>query len=110
MRKIKILFVLPCLLSFCEGRIVPIVDEKFDVCTPPNESAEKLDYSGMELIAEDDYNVYLNGTLRVLNDMNGPIKTIFYTEKFDRGQWHKFGLLKKMDDWCPKMMDPLESW
>lgn len=91
-------------------KMVPIIDENYEICTEPEESANKFDYSELEIIVEEDTAVFLNGKWKFKNEVKSPWMAIVSLEKFDRGQWNVKGMYKKIEDFCQELDNPLMPW
>lgn len=86
------------------------VDEGIETCVEPEKKANYLDWSRLELIAPNDIDVFLNGSLKFLKPVKDSFMMYFYSEKFDRGQWTSALLTKKIKDFCTVMHNPTEIW
>lgn len=101
------LAVVLCVVS---GKIAPVIYEGLEMCVPPEERANKFDYSELEFITESDTVVYLNGSWTFLEEVSSPWKSVLLTERFVRGQWVLETFQKKIDDFCAVIQDPLAPW
>lgn len=110
MNWIKLIVVLGVMTASGLSKLVPIIDELYEICVEPEESAEIFDFSGLQIIVEDDTHVYLNGTLRLKNEIKAPWEAIVSLEKFDRDQWNIQGMYKKIPDFCLEIQNPLMPW
>jgi hypothetical protein len=84
--------------------------EKFEICVDTEELAGVLDFSEFQIIAESDTDVYLNGSLNFVKEVEAPWKAKIFTEKFDRNEWHIKALDKKISDFCESIRDEKEPW
>jgi hypothetical protein len=110
MPKKQVLVFLTLMAAFGEAKIVPFITEGYEMCAEPNERAEKLDYSGLEIIAESDEDVFLNGNLTVLKEIKSPWKALFFLERFHRGKWNMEMIKKSVPDFCATIQSPKEAW
>lgn len=104
------LFLCSFLFCFVVGKMEIIIDEKIDNCTKPYEIAEVWDFSNFELIAESDTEVYANGSVKFLKDVDGRWAANIFAEKFYRGQWNIYAFDKKVPDFCASKHNPAELW
>lgn len=91
-------------------KVIPIIYEDHELCVEPENNAGKFDWSNMEIIAESDTAVFLNGSLHILKKVDSPWKSTVFTERFLRGKWNVEALHKKIPDFCAVLQDPLTSW
>jgi hypothetical protein len=92
-------------------KIVPIIDEKFENCATAEEDAEALDRSNIEIIAESDTEVYINGSLKFLRQVGQLLPFRMYAEKLQRdGQWLVESFNIKRPDFCDALHNPTEVW
>lgn len=93
----------------CVSEIVVLPYDNLERITDPKNDPEWLDCSNLEVVMESDYDVFLNGTIKVLKDIKHvPVK--LYAEKYDRGQWHVALYNKKLRNFCTKFHSSLELW
>jgi hypothetical protein len=113
----NVLQVLVCALTFLVSpssslfrKVVPILSEEYENCASPEEDYRLTDFSEYELIAVNDYEVFINGSVKVLKDIDGPVPLHVYAERFERGQWNVMYYDTKRTDFCKSMKDPTEVW
>lgn len=110
MFRTSVLITLVLLAGFCRGKIVPYITEGYEMCAEPDMRASKLDYSGLEIIAESDDEVYLNGNITVLKEIKSPWKALFFLERFHRGKWNMEMIKKSVPDFCATIQSKKEAW
>jgi len=98
------------LLSLANAKVIPIIYEDFELCVSPENRSTMTDFSNLEVIAETDTKVSLNGTWTFVKDTNGPWKVHVFGEIFDRNEWHMYVFNKKFDDFCKEMHHSWEPW
>lgn len=91
-------------------KIVPIISEKFENCAEPAFDYRVVDTSNYELIAVNDLEVYINGSIKILKDVVGPTPFHIFAERFERGQWVVMYYDTKRADFCRAMKNPTEIW
>ncbi|XP_055611663.1 uncharacterized protein LOC129758224 [Uranotaenia lowii] len=69
-----------------------------------------MDFSGMEIIREEDGTIIADGKVKVLKDFNVPMKIYYYTKKLERGAWNRGLLSRLVPDFCATMNNPVEPW
>jgi len=106
----KQLFITLLLFSLAHAKVVVILYEELEICVPPEERAHRFDLSGLELIAESDTQVYLNGSWKFVRDVNGPWESHFYGERYDRNEWSLYVINRHIPDICAVMQNPTEIW
>lgn len=87
-----------------------IIDEKIETCVVSKEAAGVMDVSQMELVAETDTKLVLNGTITFLKAVQSPWPTHSFAEKYERGKWNLFAYDKKLPDFCALIHRPNEIW
>lgn len=92
------------------AKLIPIVYEDIEFCAKEGEDAKMFDYSHLEIFAESDTKVYLNGSWIVLKEIKSPWKVTFFAEKYIRSQWNMEMFNKKIPDFCKVIQSPLELW
>lgn len=92
------------------AKVVPIIYEDYELCVEPEKRAGKFDFSELEIYAESDTNVVLNGTWTFLKEVKSPWTSIVYTERFDRGQWNTELMHSKIPDFCADIQNPTKPW
>lgn len=110
MLKFIFLFLLTILLVSFEAKIVMIVNEEYEKCMKPEQEAGKFDFSKFEIVATSETEVAYNGTAKVLKRIASPWRLKVFSEKYTRGSWQQTGMLRDMEDFCPKFGSPLEVW
>lgn len=103
-------FIVMFLAGFCHPKIIPIIREGFELCAEPENRAGKLDYSNLEIIAESDEDVFLNGSILFLKEIKAPWKALFFLEKFHRDKWNMEMIKKSVPDFCATIQKPSEPW
>ena len=92
-------------------KVIPIIYEDFEMCVDdPAEVAGKLDFSELEVFAESDTKVYLNGSMNFLKEVKKPWSWVVFTERFSRNQWNVDSFYRKIPDFCKSILNPLEPW
>ena len=69
------------------------------------------DFSGLEVIPENDTHTFINGTWKFLKRIESPWPMHVYTEHYIRGEW----LVQAFDsfhykDFCQSIKNPAEPW
>lgn len=108
--KIVLGFVLITIVKLCSSKIVVTIYEDYEVCVEPEESAGKFDFSELEIFAESDTKVFLNGSWNFLKEVKSPWPSTIFTERYDRGQWNIELVSKKIPDFCEVIQNPNEPW
>lgn len=103
MGSFKVITVTFLLVIYGHSRIVPIIDDKLEICVEPEKRASKMDLTNFKLVIEEDTKVFLNGSLTMINELKSPWKAEFFLERFDRGQWNIQGMYKKFPDLCEEL-------
>jgi hypothetical protein len=91
-------------------KIVPIISEQYENCATPEEDFEAFDLSEYELIAINDYEVFINGSIKALKDIKGTLPTHIFAERFERSQWIVMYYDTKRPSLCKSLKDPVEIW
>lgn len=107
---LKNLLLLSIFVQFSVSKILIIIYEDYEVCVEPEQHAGKLDFSELEIFAESDTKVYLNGSLIFMQDIDAPWRWYVFTERFDRDKWHIDTFTKRIPDFCKSIQNPLEPW
>lgn len=110
MLTIKKLLAVLSIISVCSAKVVPIFYEDYEFCVTPEENAGKFDFSQMEILAETDTEVYLNGSWNFVKEVKSPWKAKFFLERHDRGEWNVDAIYKDMNDLCESIQGPSEPW
>lgn len=97
-------------VNSCGAKIVPIVYEDFEECVETEEKAGKFDYSEMEIIAESDYHVCLNGTLVILDEVKSPWKVTLFAERLRGNKWVVDSIHRRVPDFCTSIQSITEPW
>lgn len=92
------------------SKIVPIIGEEVENCASPEEDVKLFDLSEYELIALSDYEVFLNGSIKILKNVESPVPLRIYAERFDRNQWNVMYYDTKRLDFCTSLRNPTEIW
>lgn len=74
------------------------------------EKANIVDYSKIDLIPFNDTDVFINGSLTFVRDVNAPFKINVYTEQYIQGQWLLQAFNRTFDDFCFSMKNPGEPF
>lgn len=98
------------LFVLASAKVYPIVEDRLELCTKPEERAGKLDYSGLEIVLLSHEEAFLNGTIKFLKQVKSPWKSGVFLERFDRGKWNIEAINKKNADFCVSMRNPLEPF
>jgi hypothetical protein len=91
-------------------KIVPIISEEYENCARPEEDYGAIDFSSYELIALNDYEVFVNGSVKMLKDIKGILPIHIFAERFERGQWVVMYYDTKRPNFCKSLKDPVEIW
>lgn len=111
MRNALIFALVNLIAPLISGKIVPMAhDEKFENCAKPEEEANVYSVRDLEIVFESDTEIFMNGTVRFLKDIESPWMERHFLEQFDRGQWHVGIMNTPLKDWCPRISNPLEPW
>lgn len=110
MLALKAIFIISILTTSGLAKMVPIIDDKLEICVEPEDNAGKIDYSNLEIYIESDTKVFLNGSLRYKKEIKSPWTAIVFLERFDRGQWNTEAMYKKIPDFCKEIQNPLMPW
>lgn len=107
--------IILCILSmflpiFSARKIVPIIMEEFENCADPDEDYKLADFSNYELIAINDYEVFINGSIKLLRDLVSPMPVHIFAERYERGEWCVMYYDTKRSDFCSAMKNPSEIW
>jgi hypothetical protein len=102
-------FLIPPSLSLFR-KVVPILSEEYENCATPEEDYGVADFSEYELIAVNDYEVFINGSVKILRDIESPLPVHVFAERFERGQWIVMYYDTKRADFCKSMKDSSEIW
>lgn len=99
------------ILPLVSGKVQFLVngDEATD-CTKPEESPHVYDFRDLEIVHTSDTEMFVNGSIRFLKDIDSPWQERHYTEKFDRGQWNLALVNTQFQDFCPRIKSPTEAW
>lgn len=97
-------------LKYCSSKVIPIIYEEYEECVKPEEKAGKFDFSELEIIAESDTHVYMNGSWNFIEEVKSPWTAIIFMERYERSQWILEALYKKVPDFCKSIQDPEETW
>lgn len=92
------------------GKIIPIIDENYENCASPDEDYKGFDFDDYDLIALNDYDVFLNGTVKILKPVVSQIPAHITAERFERGKWIVTYLDTKRPDICASLKNPMEVW
>lgn len=92
------------------AKVYPIVEDRLELCTKPEDRAGKLDYSGLEIVLLSHEEAFLNGTLKFLKQVKSPWKSGVFVERFHRGKWNIEAFNKKNEDFCVSLRNPLEPF
>lgn len=87
-----------------------IIYEEIEICGEKEERAGVFEFSELEIFAESDEHVYLNGTWKFLKEIKSPWKSHVFTERKIRGKWSTEILNKKIPDFCEVIQRPTEPW
>jgi hypothetical protein len=98
------------LIVYCNAKLIPIVYEDFEMCTKEGEDAGKFDFSQLEILAESDTSVYLNGSWKFAKEVKSPWTAIIFAEKYIKSEWVVERLSKKIPDFCEVIQGPNEPW
>lgn len=109
-RSMMLVAVVQLLINFSNCKVVTMFDEAIKDCTTPETKAGVYDFTGMDVIAQDDTHAFLNGTWKFLKDVKSPWVYVIYTERFERGQWNVYAFNKRVSDFCKVIHSPTESW
>lgn len=101
---ILLLFVMAPIIK---GKIVLFLDEKVEICSEPGNEANLFNYENLEVLILSDTEIFLNGSIKVLRDIESPWKGLFTAEKNIRNQWN-IQCEKKYPDLCESIHDPAE--
>lgn len=107
MKSLKVLLLTSVVIS--NAKVIPIIYEDFEICTEEGESAGKFDFTELEIFAESDTDVYLNGTWSFLKEVKSPWTTVIFAEKYIKSQWN-VELQKKIPDFCEVIQSATEPW
>lgn len=111
MGKLELLFViLTILVALSSAEIVPVFAETFEECVKPKDKAGIVDFTSIEVIAQDQSHSFLNGTFNFLKDLKAPWDYRMFTERYERGHWNVFAFNKRVADFCAVMHKPSEPW
>lgn len=97
-------------VNFCRCKVIPIVYEDFEICVEPENNAGKFDFSQLEIFAESDTKVYVNGSWTFLEEVKSPWTATIFTERYERGQWNVEALHKRFPDYCDAIQKETEPW
>lgn len=97
-------------VNFCDFKLIPIIYEDFEICVTPEENAGKFDYSELEIIAETDTKVYMNGSWKFLKEVKSPWTSVVFTEKYERGKWNVEMFYKRIPNFCESIQKETEPW
>jgi hypothetical protein len=103
-------FLLSSLAFFANALLTPIIYEEFEVCTEEGEEAGVFNLTDLEIFAESDLRVYLNGSWTFLQEVKSPWNVIIFMEKLIRNQWSVEILNKDIPDFCEVIQKPTEPW
>jgi hypothetical protein len=92
------------------SKFIPIIDERVENCAKPGKDAKAWDLSNYELIAESDEDIFINGSMKVLREINEGLPVHIYAERFERDQWHVMYFNQKRPDFCASLKNPSEVW
>lgn len=81
------------------------MDEEMKVCN--NGSKKYFDSSGVRITALNDTFMVINGKLKILKKISSPWQSVFYGERYDRGQWNLM-FQRKFTDFCFHILNPVE--
>lgn len=98
------------LVVLISGKMDFIIDEKIETCVGSGEAAGAVDISHVELVAETDTKLVINGTVTFLKAIQSPWPTHTFAEKNDRGKWNLYAYEKTVKDFCSVMHKPTEVW
>lgn len=82
-----------------------IFDENTYDCGDENEI--KLFVLDLDVIAESEYDMYLNGSLTFLADIKAPWRIEAYGKKLEQGEWYR-KIERKVDDFCFSKNNPAD--
>lgn len=106
-----LLIVFAIKVSSCfDRKFAMSVDERIENCADPKFDAKALDLSELELIAESDFEVFINGTAKFTREHRSSIPFQILAERFDRNQWHLSVMNTKRDDFCKSIHNLAELW
>lgn len=109
-RLLLIIILVQTFAGLSQSEVIPVFDEVIQDCTTPDTKAGFFDFSGLEIIAENDTHAYLNGSWKFLKEVSSPWVYVIYTERFERGQWNLFAFNKRVPDFCKVIHSPTEPW
>jgi hypothetical protein len=92
------------------GKVMPVVYEGFEICVEPEDRAGVFDFSDIEIFAESDTDMFVNGTWKFLKTVKSPWKWIIFTEKFERNQWNVEAFNRVIPDFCQVIQNQNEPW
>lgn len=102
-----IIFLIFCYFKLISSKVVPFIHEGYEMCVAPEERANMFDYSNLEIVAESDDEVFLNGSLVVLKNIT-EWKLTAWLERFQQGSWDMELAKKHYPDLCPHIQSPAE--
>lgn len=79
-------------------------------CADENEKAGIYDVSGLEIVAVDDFNCFLNGSWKFNKDVEAPWENIGFTERFERGKLDLYAFSRRVPDLCSTLHSHAEPW
>lgn len=104
--KITIFSIILFNYAMCKMKVM--IDERTEKCTKPGFKSGLFDFSSFELIAETDTAIHANGSIKISQGWQSPLRVHVYFEKFDRGKWSVMAYDKHHPDFCTVMHDPKE--
>lgn len=96
--------------NFCFSKLIPIIYEELEYCVEPKNNARMFDFSQLEIFAETDTNVFLNGTWKFLKEVKSPWISNVFTERYERGQWNVELMNRRIPDFCESIQTKTEIW
>lgn len=75
----------------------------------PNQTANVVDTSQIELYPENDLDLFINGTVKLLQSFS-KVPGRMYFERYIRGKWHQEVLNRKYPDLCFSLFNPMEPF
>jgi hypothetical protein len=85
-------------------------DDTIEDCTEEGDNAGYYDLSQLEIFIESDTDIYLNGTVKFLQEITSPWKTEVKSDEYVRSEWVPSVVQRKIPDFCAVLHSPIEPW
>ena len=108
MRSSIVLLIL--VVGACEAKVFPFIHEEFESCVKPEDDGGYFDFSNFLLVATSDTAIFANGSIEFTREVKSPWKSVFFSEKYDKGSWYQTGPTKRIEDFCHSIQSPFEVW